>query len=73
MKSTPARISFLTSPSHPSLTPSIILVLNPYMLVGVGKAPLVDRGLLLPLRDSDNVGVADPCGLAQAVLRDNGV
>ena len=57
-KSPPARISLLTSPSQPSLTPSIIPDAKKVPLIGVGRIPQVEGGLLLPLRGSDKAGVA---------------
>ena len=53
-KSPPARISLETSPWHPSLTPSKPIY-DP--VVGVGRTPHVDGGLLAALPDEERAGV----------------
>ena len=58
MNSPPARISFFTSPSQPSFTPSIIPEYMYDPVIGVGRRLDVEGGLLLPLLASDRAGVA---------------
>lgn len=55
--SPPARISFFTSPSQPSFTPSIIAEPMYDPVTGVGSIAQVEGGLLLALPDTDKGGV----------------
>ena len=57
MKSPPARISFLTSPSQPSFTPSILLFKMYDAATGVGSAPQLDGDVLDALLVTDKGGV----------------
>lgn len=56
-QSPPARISDLTSPSHPSFTPSIFSSGSRSLETGVGKIPQVEGGLLTVLALTDKGGV----------------
>ena len=59
VKSPPARISLETSPWHPSFTPSRPMH-DP--VVGVGRIPHVDGGLLAALPDDESAGVGGYIG-----------
>lgn len=57
VQSPPARISLFTSPSQPSLTPSIFPKKNGGLETGVRTVPHVDGGLLAVLPVTDRGGV----------------
>lgn len=57
VQSPPARISLCTSPSHPSLTPSMLSSPVCAPVTGVGNIPHVDGGLLALLPETESGGV----------------